>query len=379
MRIGIDTHFVTSAHATGNRTYTAETVRALIAVDYQNEYVLYAVEDDPYYWQFVNYDRVTVRQVLSRNGLLRNFVSLPRESGRDAPDVVHLEFILPPFIRAATVVTVPDLHYVHSPVVSWYERSIGKLTVWSLRRADWVITHSEYARRDIAHTCSVDPHRISVIPHGVDQRFMPSNDRAAVQQIRQRLGIHEDYILFVGRTEDPRKNVATLIEAYVQLRSQGSITAQLVIAGKHGSATMAMQQRVKVLGQDGMVLMPGIVPDADLPLLLSGARVFVYVSSFEGFGLPVLEAMACGIPVITSNVTSLPEVAGDAALLVTPGRIDELAQTLRLVLSNGNLRQQMRERGLRQAKRFSWERAARETLSVYEKAERQCKSRSGQS
>jgi glycosyltransferase involved in cell wall biosynthesis len=212
----------------------------------------------------------------------------------------------------------------------------------------------------------VNPDRIAVVPLAAHSRFAPIQHDSALQSILQRLNIQGEYILYVGRTEDPRKNLRTLIDAYAVLRSQRATDALLVIAGRQGVGTQEIQRQISDLGLEQEVLLPGIVPDTDLPALLSGASLFVYVSSFEGFGLPVLEAMACGTPVITANTTSLPEVAGDAALLVTPGNVDELTRAMRRLLSEPDLRQQLREHGLKRARLFSWERTAQATLEIYQ-------------
>lgn len=367
MRIGIDTHFITSAHATGNRTYTAELVRALVAVGQQHEYVLYTVADHPYYHQFVDHPRVQIRQVLSGNGIVRNFVSLPKAIVQDRLDIIHLQFILPWFISTPTVLAVHDLYYLQLTGPALYEQVIGRLTVWSAQRARHIVTLSDYSRRDIIAKCSVREDRVTTVPGAIDQRFAPVSDPSIIQALREKLGIRRDYVLFVGRTEDPRKNIASLLDAYMSLRSHGQITEQLVIAGRHGPGTALLQAKVHSAGLGEDVLFPGVISDSDLPALMAGAKLFVYVSSFEGFGLPVLEAMACGTPVITSNTTSLPEVAGDAALCVMPGNVDELKKAMQHVLQNIELQKQLRERGLQRAMLFSWERAARETLEIYEK------------
>ena len=366
MRIGIDTHFITSGQATGNRTYTAELVSALIAVDKNNEYVLYAQHEHPYYHQFKDNFRVRVRYVLPHNGLTRNFLSLPRVVAQDKLDVLHLQYILPWFVTTSVVLAVHDLFYLHTATPSFYEKVLAQLTVWGMRRAGHIVTLSEYSRQDIISRCSVNGARVTAIPLAAHPRFSPVLSPEVISAVKGRLGIQRDYILFVGRTEDSRKNLITLVEAYAQIRGQAKTTAQLVIAGRHGPQTEIIKQRVRDLGLESEILLPGIVAGEDLPGLLSGASVFVFVSSFEGFGLPVLEAMACGTPVITSNVTSLPEVAGTAALQITPADMVELTDALTRILSDETLRKDLREQGLKRASLFSWERTARETLNVYE-------------
>jgi glycosyltransferase involved in cell wall biosynthesis len=368
MRIGFDTHFIGLAPATGNYTYTAELVRALITIDTQNEYILYAVKDHPYYDQYKDNPRIKVRYVLPANGVLRNLIWLPRVISQDRLDVLHLQYFLPLFTRVPVVLAVHDLFYLHETNPTLKDRLLGNLMMWSTRRASFVVTLSEYSRQDIMARCSADHPQVTVTYLAAHQRFSPIRDYEAISAIRERFGIKRDYILSVGRTEDPRKNLLTLVDAYACLMARSNTTAQLVIAGRYGPRTELIKQKVRDLGLEKNVLFPGIVPDADLPGLLSGAKMVVFVSSFEGFGLPVLEAMACGTPVITSNVTSLPEVAGDAALMVTPGNVEELTQALLSVLNDSLLSQKMIETGLEQVERFSWEQAARSTLEVYQKA-----------
>jgi glycosyltransferase involved in cell wall biosynthesis len=368
MRIGIDTHFITSAHATGNRTYIAELVRALVAVGQQHEYVLYTVADHPYYHQFAGNPRVQVRQVLSGSGIVRNFLSLPKAIAQDGLDIIHLQFILPWLITTPTVLAVHDLYYLQLTGPALYEQLIGRLTVWSAQRARHIVTLSDYSRRDIIAKCSVREDRVTTVPGAIDKRFAPVSDPSVVQALREKLGIRRNYVLFVGRTEDPRKNIASLLDAYISLRSHSQITEQLVIAGRHGPGTALLQAKVHSAGLGEDVLFPGVISDSDLPVLMAGAKLFVYVSSFEGFGLPVLEAMACGTPVITSNTTSLPEVAGDAALYVTPGNVNELMEAMRQILQNSELQTQLRNRSLKRAAMFSWERTALEMLRIYQVA-----------
>jgi glycosyltransferase involved in cell wall biosynthesis len=227
---------------------------------------------------------------------------------------------------------------------------------------------SEYSRRDIQRSLSLSPERVSITSAAAHERFTPISDPNRLAQLKARLGIERDYILFVGRTEDPRKNIHTLLDAYHGLRRARRITEQLVIAGRHGPGTLALQAKNEASGLHNDIFLPGAIADEDLPALMSGAQVFTYAPSFEGFGLPVLEALACGVPVITSNVTSLPEIAGDAAVYVSPGSSEEMEWALLMLLTQPALRQKMREQGFAAASRFSWKRTAAATLARFEQA-----------
>jgi glycosyltransferase involved in cell wall biosynthesis len=211
MRIGFDTHFISRAPATGNHTYTAELVQALISMDSQNEYVLYAVQDHPYYHQFRGNSRVRIRYVLPLNGLARNFVWLPWVVAQDKLDVLHLHFILPWFIHVPTVLAVHDLFYLHTSHPTLGEKVLGQLTIWSAQRANHIVTLSEYSQQDIISQCSVNDSGVTAIPLAAHSRFSPIQSNTAISAIKEHLGIQRDYILFVGRTEDPRKNVLTLV------------------------------------------------------------------------------------------------------------------------------------------------------------------------
>jgi glycosyltransferase involved in cell wall biosynthesis len=204
-----------------------------------------------------------------------------------------------------------------------------------------------------------------VVYPGYDQTiFQPVRDEGVIEAVKARYGIAGDYALFVG-TLQPRKNLIRLIEAFSNFRFPIS-DFRLVIAGKKGWLYQEIFRWVEELGLEKKVVFTGYVPEGDLPVLLSGARLFVFPSLYEGFGLPVLEAMACGTPVVCSNASSLPEVAGDAAVLVDPQDVEGLAAAMERVLGDEELRAELIVRGFEQARKFSWERCARETLDVLE-------------
>jgi len=204
----------------------------------------------------------------------------------------------------------------------------------------------------------------------VDARFQPITDPDTLARVRNRYGLPERFILYVG-TIEPRKNLTTLLEAYAALTSRVSnlqypiSNIHLVIAGRKGWLYEGFFRRLRELGLEREVVFPGFVPDEDLPALYSAAELFVFPSLYEGFGLPPLEAMACGTPVITSNSSSLPEVVGEVGIMVEPRDVRALAEAMELVLTDEGKRREMREKGLRQAARFSWKRTAQETLEVY--------------
>ena len=247
----------------------------------------------------------------------------------------------------------------HKPLNRWF---LTLMMPRFLRAVDAVIAVSDCTKRDAVRLYGLDEAKIKVIHEGVNPRFCTAPPEA-ISVVRQKYGLPKDFILSVG-TIEPRKNLTSLLEAYRVLRDRRG-ECKLVIVGQKGWLYEGFFRRLRELGLKDEVIFPGFVPDEDLPALYSAADLFVFPSLYEGFGLPVLEAMACGAPVITSNTSSLPEVAGDAALLVDPTSIEALTHAMRNVLESKQLRDELSAKGYEQAAKFNWESAARETLAVY--------------
>jgi glycosyltransferase involved in cell wall biosynthesis len=228
-----------------------------------------------------------------------------------------------------------------------------------------VITDSDQSRRDIEKYLSVPASRLQVIPCGIGAQFRPLPPDSVRAELRIRFGISWPYILFVGSLTQ-RKNIARSLQAFAQL-APSFPDLRFVIAGPRSWKGTPVESLVAELGLHERVFLTGPVTDSDLPLLYNGARVFVFPSLYEGFGLPPLEAMACGVPVVTSNVSSLPEVVGEAALLVDPLDVDAIASAMLRLLSDPILAADLHQKGVDQAARFTWEHTSRETLSVYQK------------
>ena len=250
-----------------------------------------------------------------------------------------------------------------------------------------IITVSEHAKREIMACYAIPADKIAVTYEAAGEQYRPITDPAALQTVRTKYGIpNGPFILALGNLQ-PRKNIRRLVEAFARVVNSEQTTVKngqsfqnadhcslptvhcsLVIAGKAQWRESEIFQAVRDRGLEDAVILPGYVDDADLPALYSAATVFVYPSLYEGFGLPPLEAMACGTPVISSNAASLPEVVSDAALSIDPTDIDALAQALVEVLSSPERHEDLRQRGLRRVAQFSWDRCAAETLSVYREA-----------
>jgi len=284
-------------------------------------------------------------------------------------DLLHGSVYASPVLAACpTVITVHDLTFVHQaamlrPFNRVYLRLITRL---SARRAARVIATSEHTRRELIDWLALPPGRVVAVPNGVSEEFAPAAP-TAVQAFRQQNRLPARFVLFVG-TLEPRKNLVRLIEAFARARASLHEETYLVIAGSKGWYYEQVFAHAASLGQGAAILFPGFVSAEALPWWYRAAAVFVYPSLYEGFGLPVLEAMASGTAVITSNTSSLPEVVGDAALSVDPTDVDALAAALVRLLNDETLRGQLSAAGVRQAAQFSWRRCAQETVAVYREA-----------
>ena len=288
-------------------------------------------------------------------------------------DIFHsTDFALPPVRQARTILTVHDLTFMRLPqcAEASLRAYLNKVVPRSIERADLVLADSQSTQNDLVELLGVSPDKIEVVYAGVESRFRPMEGEMALQRVRKRYGLDFPFILSLG-TLEPRKNLTGLIEAYALLRDKGQVIRdkglRLVIAGGKGWLYDEIFARVEELGLSGQVIFPGFVADEDLPALYNLAELFVFPSLYEGFGLPPLEAMACGTPVVTSDRPSLPEVVGEAGLMVEATDSQALAEAMERALADENLRQEMREKGLKQAVKFTWEAAAGKLLEVYKR------------
>lgn len=277
------------------------------------------------------------------------------------------EHLLPPLRHIPCVLTVHDMIFRLFPehqkrLNYWYLNATMPLYC---RRADAIITVSQSSKRDIVESYGLDPAKITVIYEAASSEFVPAAP-SLVAEARSRYGLPERFLLHVG-TIEPRKNLVRLIEALEDL-SRGGLRIPLVVVGAKGWLYDAFFARLEESGLSRDVLFPGYVPQADLPILYSAATAAVTPSVYEGFGLPVLEAMACGTPVVCSNASSLPEVGGEAAEYFDPYDVADMSESIRRVWDSHELRLLMGQRGLEQAAGFSWKRAAQRTLAVYYEA-----------
>ena len=266
----------------------------------------------------------------------------------------------------ARITTIHDaIPYVYPETSTKLDWLIFRLWLpLTVRRLDAIITVSMKSKEDIVRFLPIDEEKVTVIPLAAGDAYHPLPEEQVAAAL-EKYKIHKPYILYVGSLES-RKNLPRLLEAYAQLR-HWSEQWVLVIVGARRWKFAPIFETVQRFGLEPYVLFTGFVEEEDLPALYNGADLFVFPSLYEGFGLPVLEAMACGAPVVTSSTSSLPEVAGDAALLVDPYDIEEIAAAMRRVLEDEALGAELRAKGLARAKEFSWERTAGETIAIYEK------------
>jgi len=370
LRIAIDAHSVGTGLG-GNESYAINLIEALAEIDPTNEYTIYVTKPAARERFENRWPNFSIRSTLPHTPLIRIPLSLSRELRRNPVDVLHVQFTAPPFAPCPVVVSIHDLSFEHFPQ-TFKRRSRFQLRMTvrkSAREAEQILTLSEFVRNDVIKTYGISGDKITAIPLAAPDRFAPVHDQKELQRIRQKYGINGDYILAVGAIQ-PRKNLPRLIEAYSFLRGVHSNDKlpRLVLVGKLAWLYEETLRRIEELGLGDLVILTGYVPEDDLPALYSGTKCFVYPSYFEGFGLPPLEAMKCGAPTVVGNRASLPEVVGDAAILVDPFEVGDLALAISRVISDEDLRESLRTAGQQRAKLFSWKDTARKTLAVYQRA-----------
>ncbi|MEW5766349.1 MAG: glycosyltransferase [bacterium] len=295
----------------------------------------------------------------------------PVELSKQGIDLFHGTACITPLIRPCkSIITIHDLAWVRFPqyLPDPFLSGLKKWIPISIKGADLIIAVSRKTKEDIIEFFGVPENKIKVVYEGVNKRvYRPIEDTRSMEKIRQKYHIFDPFILNVGALQ-PRKNIQGIIKAYYKLKNDNYLDYKLVIPGRKGWLYNEIFQLVRDLELEKDVIFTGAVENEELSYLYNAAELFVFPSFYEGFGLPVLEAMACGTPVITSNTSSLTEVAGEAAILVDPHNVEELAEAMHRVLTDTALKDQMREKGLEQVSKFSWEKCARETLEVYQEA-----------
>lgn len=355
MKIGIDISRLATTQKTGTERYTWELLAGIAQHPGDDTYALYC-RDIPTHLPTLT-PRMQLRHIPMRR--LWTHVRLAAELIQHAPDTLFVpSHVVPwnaPMLRRTRVVTtIHDLGFLAFPEAhTRFQNMYLRLTTqWAARAAHRIIAISQATADDFIRYTGVDPQRVVVIPHGVSTEFHPNHPPS---------DIYPRYMLYVG-TLQPRKNIVRMIEAFAQADVHPD--THLLIGGRTGWLSQPLQQRIEELGVAHRVHLLGFVPDAQLYGLMCGARAFVFPSLYEGFGMPVLEAMASGTPVITSTTSALPEVAGDAALLVDPIDVSAIAHAMHQIDTDDALHATLRQRGLERAAQFTWAQCATHTLAV---------------
>ncbi len=356
-----------AGNKSGTGRYVTELVRALAVCPETLELTVLWPEDEPLE-ELGGRVSVVRKPAQSLRRILTDHWSIQELCARKGIDVVHYPANFGPlFPLRNVVVTVHDLSYMRHP--EWFRFNRAVYYRWALRRtvrtAKRIIADSEATAADLVQFAGLSREQMDVVPLGVHPRFQPASAEAQAA-IRLKYSLPDRFFLYVG-TLEPRKNLPRLIEAWSCVAPDSD--ADLVIAGRRGWKTQAIDAAVSRSPHPQRIHFLDFIPEADLPAVMSAAFAFVWPSLFEGFGLPPLEAMACGTPVLTSKVSSLPEIVGDAALLTDPEDASAMAEGMQRLLHDTAFREGLMARGIERARLFSWERSAALTLKAYHAAE----------
>ena len=364
MRIGIDAR---KLHDFGIGTYIRNLLRQLARLDHETEYVIFSRPDDREALAGLGPNFRTVAETAGKYSMAEQ-VKIPLAIRREGVTLFHApHYVLPPLVTCKSVVTIHDcIHlmfpqYLPNRLSLAYARTSISLAA---RRATRVLTVSESSKRDILRFVDVPPENIDVIYNSYDERFGVEPKEEAVARVRERYQLDEQFVLYAGNVK-PHKNLERLIDAFQLVRSRGLDHLKLVLIGDDISRYTALRRAVHRHQLHKYVRFLGYLPEETLAVMYRLAGVFVFPSLYEGFGLPPLEAMASGTPVVTSNVSSLPEVAGNAAELVDPYDTRSIADGIHRVLTDEGLRTDLRRRGLARAHQFSWESSVRRVREIY--------------
>ena len=289
---------------------------------------------------------------------------------REKADItLFFNCVVPPGVSGKSVVIVHDMAYKVCPETvrlktkRWLQLTLKR----SCRRADAIVTVSDSSKRDIIQYLGIEPEKISVMPNGVDLRYFHNNyERGAIENLKKKYRIEDEYFLYLG-TLEPRKNIPFLLRAYKRLTEDklNVKIPQMVLAGGKGWLYDSIFSTVKELCLEDYVLFTGYLEEDEVPLVMCGAKAFVFPSKYEGFGMPPLEAMACGTPVITSDTSSLPEVVGDAGLLVNPESVEDIYLAMKEIMMNDELSETLSRKGLERARLYTWESSAKILYGLY--------------
>jgi glycosyltransferase involved in cell wall biosynthesis len=362
MRFSVDAHAI-GCHLTGNEVYIRNLLNQFARLDRQSEFFAYLSK--PHAEAEVP-RRFTTRRV-SENPFRRLGFDLPMRVRNDRPDLLHVQYTAPLACRVPLVVSVHDVSYLEYPkYFTRFRATQLKVTVKrTIERAARVVTPSEFSRDAILKHYSIDPAKVVVIHNGSSSLFRPIERQVAAAAVERKFRIRGPFVLTVGDLQ-PRKNHLGLLRAFEKMaRAHSQLQHRLVFVGKETWYSKELHRAVAASSVADRVDFTGFVEDADLLQLYGACELFVFPSFYEGFGLPILEAMGCGRAVTCSNVTAMPEVADGAGILFDPHSVDSMGRAMSDVLLDSELRSRMERMGVQRAAQFSWEQAAQRTLEVY--------------
>jgi len=366
MKIGIDGHTLGS-QSSGNENYCLKLLRDLAGAKANGErYVVYFTHLSGLAKIPIT-DQFKVKRIFPANPFIRIPLSFPFECRREKLDVFHAQYIISPFCNCRTVTTIHDILFESHP--QFYTRfenlCFRALIPGSARRADHIITVSQFSKTDIVFRYQVDPDKVTVVQQDPQDEFRLMDSDECKEMIVKKYGIVAPFVVYVGRV-NARKNLVRLVEAFSRLYRKG-IRHKLVIVGKQDWMAEQVVQKVKEMSLEDEVVFTGYVDRDDVPVFYNAAEMLVFPSICEGFGLPVMEAMACGVPVVTSYGSSLEEAAGGAAILVDPFSVESIADAVEKVIAHPQLAISLREKGLKRVADFRSARKPQQTVSIYRK------------
>ncbi|MBU1131715.1 glycosyltransferase family 4 protein [Patescibacteria group bacterium] len=372
MLIGIDASRANKDKKTGVEWYSYHLIEEFKKIDRENRYFLYT--NVPLRGKLSvcppNFEEKILKWPIPRSWTIGR-LSLEMKFGKEIPDVLFVPaHTLPLLNPKKSVVTIHDIGFEHFPeAYHWADKLYHKLIIQLIKRsASKIISVSKYTKDDIVKTYKIPAKKIEVVLNGFDDE----NYKVSAQGkniLKEKCKIDFPYILFIGRLE-LKKNIPRLVEAFAKFKLKNPDDRhKLVLIGTRGLTFPLVEEQMKKFKIENEIIFPGWVSDDDLPIFLNNADLFVFPSIFEGFGIPVLEAMACGCPVICSNSTSLPEAAGEAALLFDPADVDEIVSRMEQVLLNPVVAESLEIKGFERAKNFSWKKCAEQTLKILTEAE----------
>jgi glycosyltransferase involved in cell wall biosynthesis len=371
MLIAVNTRLLIKNRIDGTGWFINETLKRITRDHPEHKFVFFF--DRQFSNDFIFSDNITARVIhpQARHPFLWYWwfeYSLTRALKKLKPDIfISPDGFLPLSVKIPCIPVIHDLNFHHRPndlprmVRNYYNRCFPKFA----EKATRIITVSEYSRKDIAESYNIDQDIIDVVYNGADKIFKPATE-IEKNETKKRLTSEKDYFVYAGSLH-PRKNISALLHAFEDFKKETGSDMKLVLAGETLFITPGMKKKLKHMNYRNDVILTGRVSTEDMRLIISSATVMTFVSHYEGFGIPVLESMQCGVPVIASNVTSIPEVAGDAALYISPGKPETILEAMKKITENFKLRENLIKKGFIQSRKFSWEKTAKALWESIEK------------